>query len=114
MIVKKSGKKVFGANLSVAEKKALQLEIERQIAEQRERLEKEIEIVTLYALHEEFGFGKVRLHRFYKSFAKTFNDLIKRYEMDQTDGIWLCEKMLSDHGVDLNKWRDENNGQEEV
>ena len=63
MRVKKSNGKIFGANLSAAEKKALDMEISRQLAEYSQKYEEEIEAVVLLMLRAEFGFGEERLKR---------------------------------------------------
>lgn len=107
MIVKKSGGKIFGAALTAAERKALQIEIERQTAKfDREHL-MEIEAMIFLVLHEEFGFGKDRLKRFHDKFGDRVKDLFERYQMDPTDAderLWLCTRKLKDAGIDISEW----------
>ena len=107
MIVKKSGGKIFGASLTAAERKALQLEIERQTAEWDEKHLIEIESAILWVLHEEFGFGEYRLRAFHDAFEENIKHLFERYEMDATDADerrWLCTKKLKDAGIDISSW----------
>lgn len=111
MRVNKIGGRVYGATLTKTEEKALNMEIQRQLAEYDKKHEKEVVALILWALHEQFGFGEERLHRFYKSFDENVNALLKRYELPNSDDIWLCTRMLKEYGIDLKQWeRDEDNG----
>lgn len=85
MYTKKAGGKVYGAHLTAAEKKAMDIEIRRQ-------------------LHEEFGFGPKRLKQFYDTFAVRLNELIKHYEMTDSDIVWLCTYKLKQYGIDIEEW----------
>lgn len=58
MKVKKAGGKVFGAVLSAAEKKAMEMEINRQVVEADRRYADDIDAMVLYTLHVHLGFGR--------------------------------------------------------
>lgn len=88
MKVKKAGKRVFGAVMSAAEKKAMDMEIQRQL-----------------------GFGNKRLKKFYDNFSRGIEALISRYEMEQGDDVWLCTYKLKEIGCDLEKWEKERGDQ---
>lgn len=88
MKVKKAGKRVFGAVMSAAEKKAMDMEIQRQL-----------------------GFGNKRLKKFYDNFSRGIEALIRRYEMEQSDDVWLCTYKLKEIGCDLEKWEKERGDQ---
>ena len=90
MRVKKAGGKVFGADLTAAERKAMNLEIQRQLAEYDRKHANELDAIILWQLHAQFGFGAKRLKRFYNRFKAEYFDLVKRYELDEGDNIWLC------------------------
>ena len=107
MQVKKSGKMIFGAALTADEKKAMDIEIKKQLAEFDRKHELEIDALILWTLHEEFGFGAKRLKKFYDIFGKAIDELIKRYEFDDSDRVWICTEKLKDCGVDLEKWAKE-------
>jgi len=107
MKIKKTGKKIFGAELTSQEKKALDIEIERQLAEFDRNHTKEIDALILLALHDTFGFGEKRLRRFYDIFDESVNELIKRYELEDSDKIWISEQTLKDYGIDLDLWERE-------
>lgn len=57
MRIKKAGGKVFGAVLTAAEKKAMDIEINRQIVEADRRYADDIDAMVLYTLHVHLGFG---------------------------------------------------------
>lgn len=104
MYLKKSGGKIFGASLSSAEQRAMNLEIQRQLAEFDRKHAQEIDALVLWQLHEQLGFGPVRLRRFYDNFSPALDDLVKHYEMASEDELWLCTRMLKDYGIDLEQW----------
>lgn len=105
MIIKKSNGRVYGASLTAAEKKAMDLEIQRQFAEYLSKSENEISAIILWELHEQFGFGQKRLKNFYIHFGKSVKELITRYELENSDDIWLCTRKLKEIGVDLDEWK---------
>lgn len=107
MHIKKVGGKVFGASLSAAEKKAMDLEIQRELAEYDRKHLAEMDALILWVLHERFGFGAKRLRRYYDSFWAATGGLLKRYEMDTGDDVWLCTQMLKRIGVDIEAWHKE-------
>ena len=96
---------MYGANLTAAEKKAMDLEIQRQFAEYLSKSENEISAIILWELHEQFRFGPKRLKDFYIHFGKSVKELIARYELENSDDIWLCTRKLKEIGVDLDEWK---------
>ena len=104
MVIKKSGGKIFGASLTTAEQKAMDMEIRRQIAELDAKNDKEIDAIILWILHHKFGFGEIRLKRFHDNFIPEIKALIDRYEMEECDDAWLCTRMLKEDGIDISKW----------
>ena len=130
MEVLKHGSKIYGARLTSAERKALQLECERMIAEERAAMKaeyektqqdilkdleefnnnnlKEIDAMFLWRLHEHEGWGRTKLKRFYIDFHNDMKALGKRYEMETSEEkIWLCTHKLKEYGVDLDEWEKE-------
>lgn len=107
MQVKRIGGKVFGATFTAAEKKAMDLEIERQLAEYTKLHHREIDATVLWVLHSQLGWGEKRLRRFYEQFSIAIDELVKRYEMDTEDSAWLCTRKLADIGVNLDRWEAE-------
>lgn len=108
MRVKKAAGRIFGGAMSAAEKKAMDLEIQRQLAEYDRKHLVEIDAMILWVLHDRFGFGPKRLRQYYDAFRKGINDLVERYQMDKDDDIWLCTQMLKRIGVDVEEWHKES------
>ena len=108
MHVKKANGKIYGAQLTSAEQKAMNMEIQRQCAEYDRKNANEIDAMILWHLHEFFGFGHDRLKKFHDSFIPAIKALCERYEMtDKGDEVWLCTKKLQDYGIDIEKWNKE-------
>ena len=109
MRVKKSGGRIFGADLTAAERRAMEIEINRQIAESDRQHANDIDAMVLYVLHTHLGFGKKRLRRFYEAFSVEHNKLIEHYEMPD-GGAWLADRKLKEIGVDVTAWNAEKEG----
>lgn len=107
MRVKKAGGKVYGAVLTNAEKKAMDMEIKRQLAEMDKKNMEEVDAVVLYVLMTEFGFGEKRLRRFHDTFSEQITALVNRYQLDSDDDVWLCTEMLKRRGIDISQWNKE-------
>lgn len=107
MRVKKVGGRILGGAMSAAEKKAMDLEIQRQLAEYDRKHLIEIDAMILWVLHERFGFGPKRLRQYYDNFRACTNELVERYQMDAGDDVWLCTQMLRRIGVDVEQWHKE-------
>lgn len=103
MYAKKAHGKVFGVTLTAAEKKAMDMEIRRQLVEFDKAHLKEIDAMILWILRSEFGFGEVRLKRFYDNFKECEDDFWSKCEDEKTDIIWLYENLLKGSGVDVDK-----------
>ena len=88
MKVKKAGKRVFGAVMSAAEKKAMDMEIQRQLAEYDRKHIREIDALVLWELREQLGFGNKRLKKFYDNFSRgieAFSEAINQLAADIVD-----------------------------
>ena len=81
----------------------------RQVYEARDRLFNDMDAVVLYALHETFGFGADRLHRFYEAFVAEYRALQDHYELGN-DTPFVCKQRLLQIGVDVEKWSAELEG----
>lgn len=104
MVVKKAGGKIYGAAFTAAERKAMNIEIERQLAEYTRKYEVELNARVLYVLREQLGFGEQRLRRFFDRFQIEIDDLVKYYEMGDEDAAWLCTRKLKEAGIDVAQW----------
>ena len=113
MRIKKAGGKVFGAVLTAAERKAMDMEINRQIVEADRRYADDIDAMVLYTLYVHLGFGKKRLRKFYDAFSAEHDRLIQYYQMPD-DYTWLCKEMLKRIGVDVEAWNSERREPDET
>ena len=107
MYVMKSGGQVFGAKLTAAEKKALDIEARRSLAEYTRKHELEIEATVLWQVKQLTDWDEGLLKAFYGDFDVALSKLIDWYEMGSEDAEWLCTKKLKDEGIDIEQWRRE-------
>lgn len=105
MRVKSYKGKVFGAELTSAEKKAMNIEINRQLVERDKQYAADIDAMVLYTLMARYGWKKKRLKEFWKAFLAEHKALREFYQMDETgDNEWLAHRKLNEIGVDVHQW----------
>lgn len=90
--------------MSAAEEKALNMEIQRQMAEFDRKNEMELDSIILWELHQQLGLGPKRLRKFFDGFSNALEELMKRYDMGTSDRLWLCTHKLKEAGVDVEMW----------
>lgn len=105
--------RAYGCDMSAAERKGMNMEIQRQLAEYDKKHWRELDSLILYVLYTEFGFREKRLKRFYEIFAKAIKGLVNRYDMEDEDQVWLCTKKLKDFGIDISEWEAEKKFEED-
>jgi hypothetical protein len=110
LYAKKHGGRVFGASFTAAERKAMDLEIERQLAEYTKKHRVELSSMVLWVLRAQLGWGEKRLRRFYDEYDKELDALIERYEMTEEDRAWLCTRKLKEAGIDVQDWVEHPSG----
>lgn len=99
--------KVYGAKLTNAEREAMTIEINKQLAEATRKHEDEIVALILWSLMDQLDLDEEGLKKFYDGFEPSIKALIDRYELDDSDDVWLCTRKLKDRGIDISKWREE-------
>ena len=105
MRVKKYNGKPFGVEFTAQERKAMNIEINRQILEKDEQYKKDIDAMVLYTLLSHYGWKKKRLRRFWNAFIEEHKALREHYLMDAPgDGAWLAHRKLKEIGVDIHQW----------
>ena len=107
MRIKKSGKYIFGAELTAAEKKAMNIEIAKQLAEFTRKYQVEIESIFLREMRHKHGHGPVRLRRDFDDFSNDLDELIARYELGEEDKLWIAQQQLLAEGFDVEQWHRE-------
>lgn len=105
MQVKKYKGKVFGMSMTADERKAMQIELRKEIAEIDRKYSSDIDALMLYVLYSRYGWGKKRLFKLWTAFAEEHKKLCDKYEMDDPgDSEWLAHRELNKIGVDVRKW----------
>ena len=91
--------------MTCAERKAMQREIDKQLAQNVKKLEIDLKTLVLYRLHAKEGWGKVRLLRFYEDFNEDIKALERFYGTEKPeDSNFLFRKLLLDEtGIDVEK-----------
>ena len=66
----------------------------------------EFDAMLLFVLHEQFGFGKKRLRRYFDACFRLHHELRDKYQFHgQEDMGWLYRRKLAeDAGVDIEDW----------
>ena len=95
----------IGPRLTNAEIKAMQREVRQQCLEQTEQYEAQLDVVTLYALNQIFGFGKERLEKFYSEMFKLRLEMKERYGNGEDEGMGDFAMFVKpkEKGVDVQK-----------
>lgn len=106
MYFKRSGKYVYDVELTAAEKKAMNIEIAKQLAEFTRKYQIEIECIFLRELRR-YGYGSVRLRRAFDDFGNDLDELVARYELGDEDKLWLAQEGLRREGFDVEQWHRE-------
>ncbi len=104
MNVLKMSKNIFKINLSKAEQKAADDECKRILTEWQTKHQREIDAMILWRLHNTFGWGPERLWRFYSGFHDDADTLVKKYELKDTDDLWIATQALKEYGINLEDW----------
>lgn len=87
------------------ERKAMDDEIDRQLAEATRRQEGDIDALLLWYLHTEYGFGEKRLRKFMEGFNARLRELSDWYDMGEGDQMFLVRRELKKIGIDVDEWR---------
>lgn len=93
------------AKMTAKERKAMDDEIDRQLAEATRRQEGDIDALLLWYLHTEYGFGEKRLRKFIEGFNTRLRELSDWYDMDERDQMFLVRRELEKIGIDVDEWR---------
>ena len=108
MRVKKFNGRIYGAELTAAERKAMDIEITRQVLERDEKYKEDIDAMVLYVLMSHYGWRKKRLRRFWKAFAEEHKALRECYLIDSDENRYVAHWKLKQIGVDIDQWYKED------
>ena len=87
--------------LTEAQNKALDASIYHRIAEDMREHNINLCATILYAYSQIEGAGKKRCERFWEKLNPLLNDLLKRYDLNQSDETWICTTKMERIGVDV-------------
>ena len=104
MLIKRSGKRIFGATFTPAEQKAIDAELDRQMAEHLRKTNIELEAVLLKRLRDYFDLDEAQLREFFDKCDDDIARMIKHYELGDHDMAWLCTRQLKAEGIDVEQW----------
>ena len=111
MTFKKAFGKIYDVELNAKEQAILDQKVKEAINEVMPEYiadaAKEMDAIILWYLHEELGFGEKRLRKFFDEFHIKLDDLMKWYQMGQSDKSFLCGYKLEQYGIDISKWQEE-------
>lgn len=93
---------------SAKAQRSFKQEVNRQCMEFEKAHEAELVCRSLWILHSVFGWGAKRLTQFYRAYHKEVAELVKHYELDPTDDLWLCMKKLHDAGFSFEEDEDDS------
>ena len=93
------------AKMTAKERKAMDDEIDKQLAEATRRQEGDIDALLLWYLHTEYGFGEKRLRKFMDGFNARLRELSDWYDMGEGDQMFLVRRELKKIGIDVDEWR---------
>ena len=89
--------------MTVNQKRAMEIEIRKQIGENLNAMQADLISIVLWQLRKQLGFGKKRLLRFYHEFAPSLKALAEYYDMPESDQSFICKHHLKAIGVDVDK-----------
>ncbi len=85
--------------LNKSQQKALDNEVNRQLKDMKNEFLMDADAMILYTLHKEFGFGKQRLIKFFKTFINDYGKFIDEYDVE---GGWMAAYRLKEAtGLDI-------------
>lgn len=98
--------KVRIPKLSCAQRAEIAEEAQRQINNILPKVVENVEAIILWQLHEQYGFGKKRLLRFFDETAPMITGMLDYYNFaTDEDAIWLCKHNLKEIGINLDEVR---------
>jgi hypothetical protein len=106
MNFRKHNGKIYKVELSPAEKRAMDEEINRQLIEKHQEFTDDVDYMIMRILHDQFGFGLTRLKRFYEAFMADNDALVKHYEMPDA-GVYIARKEMNAIGCNIEEWNRE-------
>ena len=86
---------------NAAQRKVLRGEVVKEFNKLLAMYNHDTALQVLHILHFDFGFGQQRLQKFAEKLTEMQINQKERYEMSDGDTPWLCEKQLTESGIDV-------------
>lgn len=80
---------------------AIHSEVVKEFEKQLKGYNRDAAMQVLHILHFDFGFGQQRLQKFADKLTEMQAYQKERYELSDSDTPWICEKQLTDDGIDI-------------
>lgn len=97
---------IYKVELSPKEKQAMDEEINRQLILKHQEFTDDVDYMIMLVLRRKFGFGRIRLKRFYDAFMDGNDALVRHYEMPDA-GVYIARKELNAIGCNVEQWNRE-------
>ena len=107
------GKSLTNRYLANQRKAEADKEAKNLVLQEWDKFCKKADISILYTLHEDFGFGKERLERFYRGWIRRHSAMVDNYQCEGDDShYWVMEARLKAIGVDVDALENEAESEE--
>lgn len=95
--------KCFIKRPTAKQDKLIKQECRKEFYKLLDQYNRESAIQVLHILHFDFGFGEQRLCRFVDKLNEMQQKQKETYELEYSDTAWLCERQLTEDGLNVNK-----------
>lgn len=68
-----------------------------------ENMNNDVFVQLLHFFHFKRGYGQKRLETLVNDLKGALDGIHARYELNESDTTWICEKQLKDAGIDVDK-----------
>jgi hypothetical protein len=87
-----------------AQKKVLMQEFDKLLV----NLNRDVYVQLLHFFRFKRGYGKKRLKVLANDLKDTLDGIHARYELSESDTVWICEKQLKESGINVDDLLGEN------
>lgn len=86
-----------------AQRIAIKQEVAKEFNKMLEKYNHDTAMQVLHILHFDFGFGQTRLQKFADKLTEMQTYQKERYDSSDSDTPWLCERQLTEDGININE-----------
>lgn len=88
---------------NAAQRKALRAECVKEFDTLLENLNRDVYIQLLHFFRFKRGYGKKRLKILVDELKEALAGIHARYELSESDTVWICEQQLKNSGIDIDE-----------